>query len=67
MPLWQITPTTLGNIQTYHVTARYHHDAIEAWREAHPRAKGELVVTQMKDDAVNRKSISMYRKKWSHL
>lgn len=39
MPLWQITATTLGNIQTYHVSAAYHHDAIAAWREAHPLAQ----------------------------
>lgn len=57
-----------GHQATEHVIRAY--DAADAkahWRRAHPRAKGELVVTPMKDDAINRKSISMYRTKWSHL
>lgn len=39
MPLWQITATTLGNIQTFTVTAPHMPEAIEAWREAHPLAQ----------------------------
>lgn len=49
MPLWRITATTLGNIQTYHVVAEYDHEVIPAWREAHPLAQATKLSFVMLD------------------